>query len=136
MGIFEGVKALFGFSGVADTALNIVNKVAGTDWTAAQKADWILQYQEATKHQSPMRRVIAAAICLMWFLLCLTWLVSTILGRFLYDEALNPGTTLSADISAFMSLNINENFALILAFYFGVAAITGLKAAVTKKSGE
>lgn len=127
MGLLEGFKALFGFSGVADTALNIVNKIAGTDWTATDKAEWILKYQEATKHQSPMRRIIACCICLMWLVLSLTWLVGTLIGRFYYDETLNPGTTLAADVSAYMSLNINENFALLLAFYFGSAIVTNLR---------
>lgn len=127
MGFLVGLKALFGFSGVADTAVNIVNKLAGTDWTAPDKAEWILKYQEATKHQSPTRRLIACCICAMWILLSVTWLVGTIVGRFYYEEALNPGTTLAADVSAFMSLNINENFALLLMFYFGTAAITNLR---------
>lgn len=127
MGILAGLKALFGIAGVTETALRVVDRIAGTDWTADQKADWILKYQEATKHQSPMRRVIAFCICLVWIVLCFGWLAATIVGRFLYDEVLNPGTTLAADISAFMDLNINEGFALLLAFYFGSAIVSGLR---------
>jgi len=127
MGILTALKALFGVAGVTDTALRVVDKLAGTDWTADQKAEWILKYQEATKHQSPMRRILACCICMMWLILCLTWLTGTIIGRFMYDEVLNPGTTLAADVSAFMALNINEGFALLLAFYFGSAIVAKLK---------
>lgn len=59
MSIFQAIKAFFSFDGVANSALKIVDKLAGTDWTPQQRADWILRYQEATKHQSPARRFIA-----------------------------------------------------------------------------
>ena len=37
----------------------IVEKLAGTDFTAKEKADYILKYMETTKHQSPTRRILA-----------------------------------------------------------------------------
>jgi hypothetical protein len=126
------IKGLFGVSSVVDSATKIVDRIAGTDWLPQQKADFLLQYMEATKHQSPARRFIATMIAMVWLLMTVSWLVSSVVGRFIYDEALNPGTVLAADISAFMNLNINEGFGLILMFYFGVHGVSVLSGAIGK----
>lgn len=125
--MWDLIKTVFGFSGVSDTALKIVDKIAGTDWTAKEKAQYVLDYQEATKHQSPARRFIAMCVCFVWIVLILTWLTASIIGRFAYDEVLNPGTVLAADVSAFMDLNITNPFNIILAFYFTTQILQGLK---------
>lgn len=130
--MWDFIKGLFGFSSVVESATKIVDKIAGTDWLPQQKADFLLQYMEATKHQSPARRFIATMIALVWLLMAICWLVSSGVGRFFYDEALNPGTVFAADISAFMSLNINEGFGLILMFYFGVHGVSVLSSAIGK----
>lgn len=121
------IKSVFGFQGVGDTALKIVERITGTDDSPQQKRQFLLDWAAATKHQSPMRRIIAVAITFMWLMLGAAWFVSSAIGRFYYDSALNPGTVFAADISAFMSLNINEYFALIVAFYFVMQITTGLK---------
>lgn len=125
--MWDLIKTVFGFSGVSDTALKIVDKIAGTDWTAKEKAQYVLDYQEATKHQSPARRFIAMCVCFVWIVLILTWLTASVVGRFAYDEVLNPGTVLAADVSAFMDLNITNPFNIILAFYFTTQILQGLK---------
>ena len=125
--MWDLIKTVFGFNGVGDTALGIINKIAGTDWTAKEKAQYVLDYQEATKHQSPARRFIAMCVCFVWIMLILTWLVASVVGRFVYDEVLNPGTVLAADVSAFMDLNITNPFNIILAFYFTTQILQGLK---------
>ena len=61
MNFWTGLKTFFSFDGVSNSALKLFDKIAGTDWTPQQRADWILKYQEATKHQSPARRFIAVA---------------------------------------------------------------------------
>ena len=63
----------------------------------------------------------------MWLLLAMAWFVSSVIGRYVLEGTLNAGTVLAADISAFMSLNINEYFALIVAFYFVMQITTWLK---------
>jgi len=125
--MWDLIKKVFGFQGVSDTALKIVEKISGTDWTAKEKAQYVLDYQNATKHQSPARRFIAMCVCFVWIVLILTWLVASIVGRFMYDEVLNPGTVLAADVSAFMDLNITNPFNIILAFYFTTQILQGLK---------
>ena len=125
--MWDILTKIFGFSGVGDTALKIVDKIAGTDWTAKEKAQYVLDYQNATKHQSPARRFIAICIALIWVGLVVTWTVASVVGRFAYDTALNPGTVLAADISAFIDLNITNPFNIILAFYFTTQILNGLK---------
>ena len=50
-----GLKSLFSSSGAGETALKIVEKISGTDWNPQQQADFIIAYQNATKHMSLAR---------------------------------------------------------------------------------
>ena len=110
-----GFKSIFGFDGVGQTTLKIVDKIAGTDWTPNDKAEFILKHAEVTKHQSPMRRFIAGSYTIGWLLLVLTWLVASIYGRSF--DAPNA-ILLATDITTFMSSNVNIAMNGILAFYF------------------
>lgn len=125
--MWDKLALIFGVSGVTDSALKIVDKLAGTDWTAKEKAQYVLDYQEATKHQSPARRFIAICIMVVWSLLIMSWLVGTIVGRFFMEGALNAGTVFAADVSAFVAMNITDPFNIILAFYFTTQILQGLK---------
>ena len=127
MGIWEGLRAFFGNSGVANSALKIVDKIAGTDWTPEQKAEFLLKFKDATKNESPARRIIAIFICAAWLMLVTLWAVGSVIGRFGYDTAINSGTALAADVSAFISLNIESPFNLILSFYFATHLISKIK---------
>jgi hypothetical protein len=125
--MLDKLAAIFGFSGVADSALKIVDKLAGVDWTAKEKAQYVLDYQNATKHQSPARRFIAMSIMVVWVILILSWLAGSMIGRFYLDGTLNAGTVFAADVSAFVALNITDPFNIILAFYFTTQILNGLK---------
>ena len=115
MSWIAGIKAFFGISGVTDTAMRIVDKIAGTDLTPKESMDFILKYQESTKHQSPARRLIATVYVFAWIVLLLSWLSSTAYGH--YFTA--PNALLFAkDVFAFMESNVNVAMNGILAFYF------------------
>lgn len=113
--MWSKIASIFGFSGVGDTALKIVNKLAGTDWDPAQQAKFIIEYQQATKHQSPARRLIATIYTFAWVVLLLSWLVASA-----YGHSLNAPNALllAADIFKFMESNVNVAMNGILAFYF------------------
>ena len=115
MNLFAGIKAIFGFDGVGNTAMKIVDKIAGTDWTPEQQADFILKHAEVAKHQSPMRRFIAGSYTVAWLLLVATWMVSSICGRMLSSP---NAILLASDIVNFMESNVNIAMNGILAFYF------------------
>jgi len=92
--LLAGLKAFFSFEGVANSALKIVDKIAGTDWTPKEQADWILKYQEATKHQSPARRFIAIAFTLGMALFGFVYLATGCLA-YLYVFFASSGDTLA-----------------------------------------
>ncbi len=106
--MWKGIKEFFGFSGVASSALKIVDKIAGTDWTPKEKAEYTLKYMEATKHQSPARRLIATGIMIEHVALVAAWLGSTLIGN----------GTAALEVSKFMSSNINITLDIIIGFYF------------------
>lgn len=115
MSIWSGLKSIFGFEGVGNTALKIVDKISGTDWTPEQQAEFILKHAEVAKHQSPMRRFIAGSYTIAWLILVLTWLVFAGCGRLMGIEG---ATLFAGDILEFMASNVNIAMNGILAFYF------------------
>lgn len=115
MGFLTGLKAIFGFEGVGESALKIVDKLAGTDFTTKEKAAYILQYMEATKYQSPTRRAIALLYMSEQVMLVTVWVASAAVHR-LMDHA--GAGLLSEDVNAFLQSNVNVNLSLIIGFYF------------------
>ena len=125
--MWSALKVLFGFTGVADTALKVVERVTGVDDNPAEKRKFLLDWMEATKHQSPMRRIIAAAITFVWVLMVLVWLVMLILSNFL-----NPDLGTSADLTRmglekFMAENITQPLNIVVGFYFAMNMLNGFK---------
>jgi len=115
MGLLTAVKAIFGFDGVANSALKIVDKIAGTDWTAKEKAQFVLDHAEKTRYQSPTRRALAIMIGIEWLILVNAWLGFTIYARLAQSSA---ALLLSIDIAKFLSSDINMLINGIMAFYF------------------
>lgn len=139
MSFLAGLKAFFSFEGVANSALKIVDKIAGTDWTPKEQADWILKYQEATKHQSPARRFIAIAFTLGMALFGFTYLASGCLASLyvffasngdtlaqltnsqnLAEIRVKPLIELQNDCIIYMKDVISNPMTVILGFYFFV----------------
>ena len=121
------LKKLFGFSGVTETALKVIEKVTGTNDTPQEQRQFILDWLNATKHQSPMRRIIACTVTATWLLVILVWLVCTVVARFFYEDLVNPASLVAQDMMVFMSDNIVEPFNLIIIFYFSVHAINNIR---------
>ena len=118
------IKSLFGMDAVVNTATKIIDKIAGTDWTAKEKADWILKYQEATKHQSPARRFIAMLVTFIWSIIVMVMIVSYIAGNLTgYPEVL----MIAKDMKMVMKHLILEPFNYIIMFYFALGAINSIK---------
>ena len=115
MSIWKGLKSIFGFEGVGNTAMKIVDRIAGTDWTPAQQAEFILKHAEVAKHQSPMRRFIAGSYTVAWLMLVLLWVASVTYGR-IFDAP--NAILLAGDVVKFMASNVNIAMNGILAFYF------------------
>ena len=139
MGVLAGLKAFFSFEGVANSALKIVDKIAGTEWTSKEKADWLLQYQEATKHQSPARRVVAIAFTLGMALFGFTYLSAGLVAQAyifiattgdtlaqvassqnLAEIRAKPLLSLQNDCYVYMKEVLANPMTWILGFYFAV----------------
>lgn len=126
--ILEGIKALFGTTKVADTAVDFVRKIGGLDeLSAKEKLDAAMQYMQATKHQSPTRRLIAKLFVCGFMLFTFVWLVATIAFRLnaglggpeILTEQLN---LLSGDLFAMIKELLSQPLNLVLIFYFTLGA--------------
>lgn len=115
MSLLSGLKSILGFDGVAETGLKIVEKLTGTDFTSKQKADYILEYMEKTRYQSPTRRVLAILFASEQFMLVTVWVFSSAAYRLL-DHA--DAGLLANDVNLFLQSNVNVTMGLIIAFYF------------------
>lgn len=120
MGFIEALKAIFGIDRVAESAMKIVDRIAGTDLTPKEKLDWVLAYQKETKHQSIPRRILAFMFAVMWMILCICWLVSTAANHYLDSQA---SLAFAVDIKNFMGAQLEQPMNLIIGFYFGIALI-------------
>tara|TARA_R110002074_G_scaffold195878_7_gene362465 strand:+ start:806 stop:1177 length:372 start_codon:yes stop_codon:yes gene_type:complete len=118
------LSKLFAFDSVVNTGTKIIDKIAGTDWTSKEKADWLLKYQEATRHQSPARRFIAIAITSIWCLLVTVMTVSYIIGNiFSQPEVL----MIAKDMKMIMKDIVAEPMNLVIGFYFAINILQSLK---------
>jgi len=118
------LSKLFAFDSVVNTGTKIIDKIAGTDWTSKEKADWLLKYQEATRHQSPARRFIAIAVTSIWCLLVTVMTVSYIIGNiFSQPEIL----MIAKDMKMIMKDIVAEPMNLVIGFYFAINILQSLK---------
>ncbi|AUR84350.1 TMhelix containing protein [Vibrio phage 1.054.O._10N.261.52.A1] len=118
------IKGLFAVDSVVNTATKIVDKIAGTDWTAKDKADFVLKYQELTKHQSPSRRFIALCVTAVWVLLTVSMALSYIAGNLLGSPEV---LMIAKDMKMIMADLIREPFNLIIGFYFVIGTMNSFK---------
>ena len=118
------IKSLFGMDAVVNSATKIIDKIAGTDWTAKEKADWVLSYQQATKNQSPARRFIAISVTLIWFLVMLGMIVGYLVGDLL---EMSRALIFANDMKMVIKDQISEPFNYVIMFYFAMGAINSIK---------
>jgi hypothetical protein len=133
------VASVFGGEAGANTALKIVEKISGTDWTPQQKADFMINYQNATKHQSPARRFIAFAFTIGMALFGFVYLMSGVVAQAyvfiatsgdtlalvsasqnLAEIRIKPLLTLQNDSYVYMKEVLSNPMTWILGFYFAV----------------
>lgn len=144
--IGTGIAALFSTKGAGETALKIVEKISGTDWTAQQQSEFIINYQNATKHLSLARRIIAIGFLVGFALFGFVWLCSSVtyhvymfasvtgetLAQLTASQNLHqikamPLLQLSNDISVFLKEIFKEPMTWILSFYFVIDLASKVK---------
>lgn len=118
------LKGLLGADKVVDSAMRIVDKIAGTDFTSKEKAEFVLNYQRETKHQSPARRFIAIALTCTWVAMVALYIAGLVIEHLL---AIDGAAGFSVALKGFMYENLKEPFNYVIMFYFGIAALNGIK---------
>lgn len=118
------ISNLFSADKAVDTITKIVDKVAGTDWTPKDRAEFALQYMEATKHQSPARRALAIGVGAVWIFFALFWLFATTAGHVL---SVPFALDLAKDIEEYALSTIGEPFNYVIMFYFGIAGLQAIR---------
>lgn len=122
MNILGWIATIFASNKVQDLAIEGIKKIGGlNEMTPSQKADYILKYIEVTKHQSPMRRLIAFTLTLLYSLVVVLWLGSAGVGYYLNYM---PAMEFSGAVKMFMMDVVVQPFNIILSFYF-VTQIAG-----------
>ncbi len=108
--------AMFSSSKVQDLAIDGIKKIGGlNEMTPKEKSDYILAYMAATKHQSPIRRLIAFMLTALYALVILAWLIAAGVG---YYFNVVPSLEFAGAVKVFMESVIVQPFNIILAFYF------------------
>lgn len=122
MGIMGWIASIFASAKVQDLAIEGIKKIGGlNEMTAQEQADYIIKYIEVTKHQSPMRRLIAFTLTLLYSLVVVLWLGSAGVG---YLWGYLPAMELAGAVRMFMMDIVVQPFNIILSFYF-VTQIAG-----------
>ncbi len=138
--------SLFSSEKAGDVALKIVERVSGTDWTPQDQAKFMIDYQNATKHQSVMRRVVVCSIVFGMAFFGFGYAVTASISQF-YIFFATTGNTL-AEISASQNLAtitvkpllslqnsfyvymkdiLNEPFTYAVLFYLGIGVAGKIK---------
>ena len=123
--IAASIAAFFSQKAVVATGLSILDRVTGSnDMTDKEKAEYILAYYKVTKGASPMRRLIAFVITVVWALLILTWLSGTVVNVWLEWDSLRMATN---TLKIFMKDLVLEPFNLVIGFYYLIHGVSNLK---------
>lgn len=114
-------SAMFGSSKATDTAIDALRKMGGLDdMNGKEKAEWLINYAAATKHQSPARRFIAMVTMAAWALLIVIWLIARAVG------IEYPGAAEYAkDVYALLVEIVLQPHSIIVGAYFVVQAFKG-----------
>lgn len=115
-GVATFFAGLFSSTKMQDTAIDAVRKLGGLDeMSAKDRHQFFLDVINSTKHQSPVRRLIALALTVAYTLIILVWLVAAGVG---YNVGYTPAIEYAGAVKMFMEGVVVQPFNIILAFYF------------------
>ncbi len=138
--------SLFSSEKAGDVALKIVERVTGTDWTPQQQAQFMIDYQKATAHQSVMRRVVVCSIVFgMAFFGFGYWITGAISQFYIFiassgdtiaqvsasqnlaEIRVKPLLALQNNFYVYMKEILNEPFTYAVLFYLGIGVAGKIK---------
>lgn len=115
-GIASFFAGMFSSTKMQDTAIDAIRKLGGLDeMSAKERHQFFLDYLNSTKHQSPVRRLIALTLTVAYSLVVLVWVVSAGIG---YYAGHTPALEYAGAVRMFMENVVVQPFNIILAFYF------------------
>ena len=119
------IGGMFSNKAVQDLAIDGMRKLGGLDeMTDKEKAAYLLKLMETTKHQSPMRRLIAFLLTSLFALFSIVWLIAAGFGYYFdFQESLN----FAGAIRNYFEAVIREPFTWIVSFYFVIDLATKFK---------
>lgn len=136
VGVAKWTASLFATEKAGDVALKIVERISGTEWTPQEQAQFLIDYQKATAHQSVMRRVIVFSIVFGMAFYGFGYLITGTIAQFYVFLASNGDTvaslsasqnlakmtvqpllTLQNDMYVYMKDVLNEPFTYAVGFY-------------------
>lgn len=117
-GFFSG---LFSSSKLTDTAVDGIRKLGGLDeMSGKEKAQFLLDYINTTKHQSPSRRFIAISMLIGLMIFTGMWLIMRIVAAFIIYFGGDAQAILVAcnDIYEMSKEVLMQPMNIIIGFYF------------------
>jgi len=124
-GLVAFLSGLFSSSKMQDVAIDGLRKIGGlNELTPKEQQEYILRYIEATKTQSPVRRLIALSLTALYGLMVLLWIVTAGVG---YLWGVTASLELAGALRMFFENVITQPFNLVLSFYFVMGAASKLK---------
>ena len=113
--------SLFSSSKLTDTAVDGIRKLGGLDeMSGKEKAQFLLDYINTTKHQSPSRRFIAISMLIGLMIFTGMWLMMRIVAAFIVYFGGDAQALLVAcdDIYAMSKEVLMQPMNIIIGFYF------------------
>lgn len=145
-GVATWAASLFSSEKAGDVAIKMIEKATGTDWTPQQQAQFMIDYQKATAHQSVMRRVVVCSIVFgMAFFGFGYWITGAISQFYIFiassgdaiaqvsasqnlaEIRVKPLLALQNDFYVYMKEILNEPFTYAVLFYLGIGVAGKIK---------
>lgn len=139
VGIVKWGASLFATERAGDVVLKIAERAAGVEWTPQEQADFLIEYQKATAHQSVMRRVVVCAIVFGMAFYGLGYFMTAVICKyyvFIYTSGdtlaqiaasqnlaeirIKPLLELKNDLYVYMKEVLNDPFTYAVMFYLGI----------------
>lgn len=139
VGIVKWGASLFATEKAGDVVLKIAERAAGVEWTPQEQADFLIQYQKATAHQSVMRRVVVCSIVFGMAFYGFGYFMTAVICKyyvFIYTSGdtlsqlaasqnlaeirIRPLLELKNDLYVYMNDILKDPFTYAVMFYLGI----------------
>jgi len=119
------VGKMFTADKLGDTVVDLVRDKTGlNELSEKERIELAIQYEQASKHKSPMRRFLAFLVGVMFALFVIVWLIAMGVGT-LFE--VTQATVFANRVVMFMKDFVFDLTLLTFAFYFGTGAVNSVR---------